>query len=325
MARAELSRRQLLRLLGASGAAAVLAPVLSGCASPFRDVRIAIATGGTQGVYYTLGGALADIWQDQLRLAARPQVLPTAGSVQNLTLLASGSADIAFSQVDTIADLLSETAADDPRAPRALARIYDDVVHVVVRADSRFHRLADLRGARVSIGAKDSGVEPIARRLLATAGLNPERDVQPIRFGINESVEAMRSDTIDAFFWSGGLPTRGVSDLAATVPIRLLDLGDVRGLVRAAYPVYSAGTVPASSYGIPEPVSTLLVRNFLLVPASMRADLAEALTGALFAEQPRLRAASPAALTIDARAAIGTQPVALHRGAQRFYRSTKSF
>ncbi|GEL18998.1 TAXI family TRAP transporter solute-binding subunit [Pseudonocardia asaccharolytica] len=325
MAPDTLSRRDVLRVLCVCGVAAGLAPLLSGCSSPFRDERIAIATGGTQGVYYALGGALATIWQEHLRLAVRPEVLSTAGSVQNLALLSSGDADVAFSQVDTAADLLAGTAAGLPRAPRALARIYDDVVHVVVRADSRFHRLADLRGARVSIGAENSGVEPIARRLLTVAGLSPERDVRSTQLGINNSVAAMRADTIDAFFWSGGLPTRGVSELAAAVPIRLLDLGDVRGPVRAAYPVYSTGTVPASSYGLPDPVNTLLVRNFLLVPASMGEDLAEALTSALFAEQPRLSTASPAALTIDARAAIGTQPVPLHPGAEQFYRSTKAF
>ncbi|MHA6793721.1 TAXI family TRAP transporter solute-binding subunit [Pseudonocardia bannensis] len=319
-----LSRRQALRALGAAGLAAGLAGTLSGCSSPFTDLRLSVATGGTQGVYYALGGALADAWQQHLELVTRPQVLPTAGSVQNLALLAGGQADVAFSQVDTAADQLSTTAPDDPRSLRALARIYDDAVHVVVRGDAPFARLADLRGARVSVGAPDSGVTVIAQRLLMVAGLVPERDLRPAQLGINESVAAMREGSIDAFFWSGGLPTAGVSELAATLPIRLLDLEDVLPAMRARHPVYSSGTVPAASYGIATPVATLLVRNFLLVPAVMPDDVADALVSALFVERPRLAAASAAALTIDSRAAIGTQPVSLHPGAARFYRSTKS-
>lgn len=314
-----LTRRRALQVLVVAGAGLAAA-----CSSPFTATRISVATGATQGVYYTLGRTLADIWREHLGLAVEPQALPTAGSGQNLTLLSSGAADVVFSQIDTAADLLAATPPGDPRAPRALARIYDDVVHVVVRADAPYQRLADLRGARVAVGAQDSGVAPIAQRLLQVVGLDPARDLRSVGLGINESVAAMQAGSIDAFFWSGGLPTVGVSSLAAVLPVRLLDLGDVLPAMRAAYPVYSAGTVPAATYGIPAPVTTMLVRNVLLVPAGMSDDLAAALVDALFAEQPRLAAATAAALTIDARAAIGTQPVPLHPGAERFYRSTKS-
>jgi uncharacterized protein len=228
-----------------------------------------------------------------------------------------------FSQVDTAAVQLARSPAADPRAPRALARIYDDVVHVVVPATSQATTLADLRGTRVSIGAPDSGVRVIAERLLATAGLSPATDFQAIQLGINESVDAVARGELDAFFWSGGLPTRGVSALAEVRPIRLLNLEDIVTPVRAAFPEYAAGTVPAQSYGIPDPITTLLVRNFLLVGAGMPDDLASALVEGLFAAQEQLAAASPAALTIDLRAAIGTQPVPLHPGAERFFRAEK--
>src|SRR5918999_716907 len=315
----ELDRRSVLRVLGAFG----LLAALPGCSSPFDGVRLTLATGGTQGVYYGLGNALADAWHAQLELDARPTVLPTAGSVDNLDKLASGAADVVFSQVDTAANQLQRIPAADPRAPRALARIYDDVVHVVVPATSQAATLADLRGTRVSIGAPDSGVRVIAERLLATAGLSPATDFQAIQLGINESVDAVARGELDAFFWSGGLPTRGVSALAEVRPIRLLNLEDIVTPVRAAFPEYAAGTVPAQSYGIPDPITTLLVRNFLLVRAEMPDDLANALVEGLFAAQEQLAAASPAALTIDLRAAIGTQPVPLHPGAERFFRSEK--
>jgi TRAP transporter TAXI family solute receptor len=314
-----LDRRSVLRALGAFG----LLAALPGCSSPFDGVRLTLATGGTQGVYYNLGNALADAWHAQLGLDARPTVLSTAGSVDNLDRLASGAADVVFSQVDTAANQLQRIPADDPRAPRALARIYDDVVHVVVPASSAATTLADLRGTRVSVGAPDSGVQVIAERLLAAAGLSAATDFQAMQLGINESVEAVARGELDAFFWSGGLPTRGVSALAEVRPIRLLNLEDLITPVRAAFPEYAAGTVPAQSYGIPEPITTLLVRNFLLVGASMPDDVASALVEGLFAAQEQLAAASPAALTIDLRAAIGTQPVPLHPGAERFFREEK--
>lgn len=315
-----LDRRSVLRGLGLLG----LLGALPACASPYAGTRLTLATGGTQGVYFNLGTALAQAWQSQLGLTTRPEVLSTAGSVDNLRLLAAGAADVVFSQVDTAADQLTRTAPADPRAPRALARIYDDVVHVVVPAASPVTTLADLRGARVSVGAPDSGVYVIATRLLKVAGLAPDTDLRAVKLGINESVAALQNGEIDAFFWSGGLPTRGVSALADAMPIRLLDLQTIVDGVRAVYPVYAPGTVPAATYRIPKPVTTLLVRNFLLVGAAMADDLAGALVSALFAAQEQLAKASPAALTIDLRAAIGTQPVPLHPGAERFFRTAKN-
>ncbi|GAA1858508.1 TAXI family TRAP transporter solute-binding subunit [Pseudonocardia ailaonensis] len=317
-ARALLPRRAVL------GALALAPLALAACAATFTGRHLTIAAGVGSGVYYRLGGTLADIWHERLGLATAPAVLTTAGSVDNLDRLGDGSADVAFSQVDSAADRLATIAPDDPRAPRALARIYDDAVHIVVRRDSPYRQLADLRGARVSIGTPTSGYYAIAARLLESAGLDFRRDVAAQQLGLPDSTQALRDGTIDAFFWSGGLPTSGITDLAAALPIRLLDLKDTLESFRARYPVYSSGTVPAGTYTLPEPVATLLVRNFLLVPASTDDDLADALVRSMFADQPRLAAASPAALTIDARAAIGTQPVPLHPGAERFYRESKN-
>jgi uncharacterized protein len=315
-----VGRRTVLRGIGALG----LLAVASACASAFRDLRLTVATGGTQGVYFDLGTALADVWRNGLGLATLPEVRPTAGSVDNLQLLAAGTADVVFSQVDTAADKLAGTAPGDPRAPRALARIYDDVVHVVVPAASPVQTLAQLRGMRVSVGAPDSGVFVIAQRLLRVAGLSLDTDLKAEHLGINQSVEALRTGTIDAFFWSGGLPTEGVTDLAAAIPIRLLNLEDLLTPVRAMYPVYAPGTVPAASYGIAEPITTLLVRNFLLVGAGMADDVAYSLVDSMFENQQLLSQASPAALTIDLRAAIGTQPVPLHPGAERYFQDAKN-
>jgi hypothetical protein len=165
----------------------------------------------------------------------------------------------------------------------------------------------------------------IAQRLLAAAGLSAERDLTASMLGIDESVAALGRGDIEAFFWSGGLPTRGLADLATVRPIRLLDLSPAIAAVRRRYPVYDVGTVPAATYGIPNPVNTLLVRNFLLVAAEMPDPLAEALVAALFDERERLVRANPSGRVIDSRAAIGTQPVPLHPGARAYYRAAKDY
>ena len=306
------SRRAFLSGLGALG-------LLAACSSPTADVRLTIATGGTGGVYFSLGTALAQAWRDGLGLATAPVVRSTLGSVDNLQLLAAGLADVAFSQVDAAADGLDTSGG----ARRALARVYDEFVHIVVPRDSPVTAPEQLRGARVSVGSRTSGVFFTARRLLTAFGLSPDTDLQPAYLGVDDSAAALRRGDLDAFFWIGGLPTPSVTALASTFPIRLLDLEDDLSRLRQAYPVYAAGTVPAATYGLVEPITTLLVRNFLLVGAGMSDDLAYALVQALFEFQPQLALASPSALTIDLRAAIGTQPVALHPGAEAYYRQAK--
>ena len=303
----QLTRRQVLRSLGG----AALLATLPGCGARFADARLRIATGGTAGEYFRLGRALAQVWQEQLRLTTQPVVLPTNGSPANVTLLTTGAAEVAVSQLDVAADRIAGSSS-----LRALAAVYNDALQIVVPAGSPIRAVADLRGARVSLGPENSGVAYVAQRVLAAAGLD---DVRPSRLDLGSSVAALRAGDVDAFFWVGALPTTTVTDLAAAVPLRLLDLEPVLDLLRARYPVYAPGTVLAGTYRIADPVATLLVRNVLLVDADLDAGLVEALTAAVFAEQQRLADATQAARTVDARSAILTQPVPLHDGALRWF------
>ena len=314
----------MLRAAGAAGLAVAL-PGLSACTGATREPPLVIAGGVAPGVYLSLAQTLAGIWAQGLELDPAPQVLSTAGSGQNMELLCNGGAQVEISQIDVAETFAARVEASSPLAPRALARLYDDATHIVVRRESRFTRLADLRGARVSIGPSGSGYQPIAIRLLDVAGIGVAGLGTRAELGLADAATALRAGRIDAFFWSGGVPTDGVRALARQLPVRLLDLGDVLPGLRERFPVYSVGTVPADTYGLPAPVSTLTVRNALLVTASMPADEARTLIAAAFEAQPRLAAASPAAVTIDSRSAIGTQPIPLHPGAEEFYRSTKGY
>lgn len=291
---------------------AVAGTVLAGCGTTLENIKLTMATGIPGGVYNTLGNALADIWSGRLGIV-RPQVVPTAGSVDNIKRLVNGQADIGFTQAD---------AADAPGSGklRALARMHDDYLQIIVRADVRATKLADLAGLRVSIGEPSSGVELIASRLLRSAGVAPQIE----HLSLDKSADAMQEGRIDAFFWSGGLPTARVTRLTKSLGVRMLDLSDVLPKLREEYPAYGSATLPASTYNLQSgPVTTLVVRNFLLATESMSDEVAEALVRQLFESLPDLVKASSAARTIEPRTAIETTPVPLHPGAMRYYRDVK--
>jgi TRAP transporter TAXI family solute receptor len=299
---------------------AIAAMALTACGSDFTGVKLTMVTGNASGVYYKLGGALADAWTAQLGVA-HPQVVATAGSVDNLERLRTGQADVGFSAADAAFDA---TLANRPRKLRALARMHDDYLQVVVRADLPAHELAGLKGLRVSIGEPGSGVEFIAKRLLGSAKISSDTDLVTRQLGLGDSLTAMRDGTLDAFFWSGGVPTPGVTNLAESIPLRMLDLSAVLPVLRKQYPVYGSATLPASAYGLPGgPITTLVVRNFLLATDAMSDDVAEALVRGIFLAQPQLQKANSAARSIEIRSAIETTPVDLHPGAARYYRSVK--
>lgn len=298
-------------------AAALLtfAALLTGCSAGFANLRLRIAAGNPGGVYDTLAQTLATAWQSGLDVE-RPQVLQTQGSPDNVKKVLSGAADVGF----VAADVAADSYKDSPGLT-TLARIHDDYLHIIVRTDSAIHSVAELRGKRISIGAPASGVEYIASRLLQAAGLNDS--VSTSTLGLDDSVKALLDDDIDAFFWSGGLPTPSIALHNDTKSLRLLDIADQMPRMQTLNQVYGTASIPASTYNQAGPVTTLVVPNFLVVRAAMPDDVAEALVRGLFDARAELARANPAALSIDVHPGIETQPIPLHPGALRYYRSQK--
>ncbi|MFF4426803.1 TAXI family TRAP transporter solute-binding subunit [Streptomyces sp. NPDC001549] len=172
--------------------------------------RLTIATGSTTGVYYQLGGGLAKLISDNID-GYRATATATGASVQNIQGLTAGTYNVAFSLLDTAGDAVNgEGSFTQPQQVEALTRLHPNYTQVLVRADSGITSLADMKGKRVSTGSPNSGTEAIARRLLDAEGLNPDRDVRAQRLGLPEAVDAMKDGTIDALFWSGGLPSGGI-------------------------------------------------------------------------------------------------------------------
>ncbi|MDF5756335.1 TAXI family TRAP transporter solute-binding subunit [Spongiactinospora sp. TRM90649] len=292
------------------------------CDMPTKPRRIVIAGGSPGGVYHALAAALAKEIGELPDY--RPEAWETSGSVENLTALAEGRADIGFASVDAaVLAITGRPPFGEKRELSALARVHDDYLHVVVRSDSPALRLEDLRGMRVSTGAPQSGTELLSRRLLDLAAIGPG-DISVSRLDITDSAEALRDGGIDAFFFSSGLPNPAIKKLAGEVPIRILPMDTYIDRIRAAYPfVYTKLSMPAGLYGQNVSIPTIGIRNLLIVRRDTPVEVAHDLTRVLFQESAELSRAHPEALRIDERLAIATTPVGLHAGAVRYYREVK--
>jgi len=319
------------RLTAALAATLLALPAVAGCVGddgagdPWDGQRpdaLTVATGGSTGIYHAYGTALAQVLEDRYDLPV--EVDESGGSVENLESLDAGSAQVAFSAADAARDAVAgDGDFDEPLEVRALARVYDDFLHLVVPADSDVRTIDDLRGKKVSLGAPQSGTALIAHRLLAAADV-PSADLTDARLGLDASLEALRAGEIDAFFWSGGLRTPGLTALADDVPVRLVPLGDLVEEVRSRYGSgYRHGIVPEGMYGSSRVVETLAVPNFLMVRADMPEAEARTLVSTLFDARGQIAAQVPSAANLDRVRAIFTDPVELHPGALRYYRDTK--
>jgi len=299
---------------------------LLGCGSGGSDPRfLSIATGGTGGVYYPYGGGIAKVLNENLpNVRATAEV--TAASVDNLKLIRDSRADIAFTLADTLADAVAGRGAFEGRpVPAAsLAVLYSNYTQVVTTAASGITSIAGLKGRVVSIGAPGSGTEVIALRMLGAAGLDASRDVTRQRLGASESAGALKDGKVDAFFFSGGLPTAAIQDLAHTpgLTIRLIPSGDVLEPLRRTFgELYFPLEIPANAYrGEDRAIPSVGVANVLVVNKSMPDDLAYDVTRVLFEKRTELASIHPEAanLSLD-RARVGS-PADYHPGALKYYR-----
>jgi TRAP transporter TAXI family solute receptor len=286
---------------------------------------LSVATGGTGGVYYPYGGGLAKVLNDNLP-GVRATAEVTAASVDNLKLIRDGRADIAFVLADTLADAVAGRGAFEGRpVPAAsLAVLYSNYTYIVTAASSGIRAVTDLRGKVVATGSPGSGTEVIALRVLRAAGVDPELDVTRQGLGVSESAGALKDGKVHAFFWSGGVPSAALQDLAHSpgMTIRLIPNVAVLPTLRRDYgDLYFALDVPAASYpGVDQPVPVIGVSNVLVVNRSMPDDLAYDVTRILFEKRSELVAIHPEAAHLSPERAAAGSPAGYHPGAQRYFR-----
>ncbi|QPI64821.1 TAXI family TRAP transporter solute-binding subunit [Vreelandella venusta] len=306
-----------MRTLKYTVAASMLAVAL-----PASAQQLSIATGGTGGVYYPIGGGFAEMINNHIE-GAQATAEVTGASVENMGLIMRVDADLALALADTVYQAYNGSGDFDGRQienTRALASVYPNAVQLVTLAESDIETIADLAGKRVSVGAPGSGTELNARALLEANGISYE-DFTPQRLNFNETADAIRDGDIDAGFWSVGPPTSSILNLAATRDIRLIGLSDEEvANAQEAEAVFAPYELAAGMYdGMDESVQTIGIPNVLVVNSDMDEELAYQLTQLLFENTDELIAVHPAANDTTIEFTMNSTPVPLHPGAIRYF------
>jgi TRAP transporter TAXI family solute receptor len=249
--------------------------------------NISIATGGTGGVYYPLGGGLAAVLSKYVPgMQATAEV--TGGSVANMQLIGTGKPYIAFTQADAAIDALKgqDKFAGKPIPVRTLAVLYPNRMHVVTIEGTGITKITDMKGKRVSTGSGGSATEVFAFRVIEAAGLDKDKDMKRERLGVAESVNALKDRKIDAFFWVGGLPTAAVTDLANSpgVKIKMIDIAQLVPVMAKKHGnIYIKDVIPQRTYkGMEADNQAATVTNLLAVHANMDDKLAYTITKTLW-------------------------------------------
>jgi len=288
----------------------------------YAQQRLSIATGGTGGVYYPVGGGYAQIINEQLPgFTATVEV--TGASVENVGLVSRGDSDIGLATADVLLAAYLGTGrfgpgGELPRLPnlRAITVAYTSGFHIITLEGSGIYSLPDLRGRRVSVGPPGSGTEVTTRTILEANGIT-FGDFSVHRLSVGEATDALRDGVIDAATWVGGVPTGAVLSLAETHRIRLVPISATEAeRAHAADPTLFPYTFSAGVYrGIPETPS-VGIPNVVFVAAEMSEELAYQFTRALFEHIAVVRAIHVTAYETVPELALNS-PIPLHPGAIR--------
>lgn len=303
----------------------VLIGLLAGAALAAQAQNISIATGGTGGVYYPMGGGLAAALSKHVPgMQATAEV--TGGSVDNLKLIGTGKPYVGFSMSDAALDAFEgEDKFKGNKVPvRTLAVLYPNHMHVVTVEGKGIAKMADLKGKRVSTGSAGSATEVMAFRVIEAAGLDKDKDMKRERLSVAESVNALKDGKIDAFFWVGGLPTAAVSDLANTpnTKIKFIDNADMVAAMNKKYGnLYVQDTIRKDVYkGMDADNKQATVMNILVAHENMDEKTAYNIVKTLFEKKDELVAvhkdASYFKLESQKKEA---SPVPFHPGALKYF------
>jgi len=300
-------------------AAALLLSVAACAGGESAPTFYSIGTGGTGGIYYPLGGALAS------RLSAadsagRYTAEVTGGSVENVNRVVAGQIDLGFTLA--ISAYEAYTNGIDGAAPaadlRIVAPLYPNVVHVMVASGAGIESVADFAGRRVSVGSAGSGTEQTAQQVLAAYGLSYD-DVSAQYLSFSESAAALRDGALDAAILSVGFPAAAVLEATTAGGVELLPI-DGAGLeaLLSAHPYYEAGEVPAGAYpGVEATVPTVAMNNWIVADAGLDARVVEHLLTILRDDREGLARVHEMTRQIDL-ARLGSAPIPLHAAAEGF-------
>lgn len=287
------------------------------------DRFISIATGGTAGIYFPLGGALAKLWTDRIPdLQATAEV--TGASVENTRLVVSEDAFAAIGTGNVIYEAYHGSGRFEARGAQpilAIGALYPNAIQIATLADTGIQGLGDLKGKRVSVGAPGSGTEAMNRDVFKALGMDYDAFAKTARLSYAETTSALKDGNLDAGSLSVGLGASALVDLASTRDMRLVCMTDAEiDAVTEAFPFYSAFKIPGGTYtGVEADCPTIQVANHLFVKADADPDLVYQMTKILFENQPKLAQTSAAAAVVSPEYAMASTAVPLHPGALRYY------
>lgn len=296
---------------------------LAGCGGEEKKQFLNIATGGTAGTYYPIGGAIAEILNKEI-----PSVNATAEStgatVANINMLKDNSVDMAIVQNDIVFYAINGTEMFEGKKIdnlRGIISLYPETCQFVTLENSGIKSIADLKGKRVAVGAAGSGVEANVRQILAAYGLSfNDIEVQYLSFA--ESANALKDGNVDAACLTAGYPTASVQDIASQHQIRLLPISDEKAdeLVKK-YPFYTKTIIPAGTYaGFNEDVEALSVMAMLVCTDKITDDLGEKITEAILKNSDRLQAAHSVGKYITKENATKGMSIPMNTGAEKFFK-----
>ena len=290
------------------------------CVTASAATFISIATGGTSGTYYPLGGDIANLFNTVIA-DVKASAQATGGSADNLRLIDVGDAELGTVQNDVaiFAYTGTDSFADEQITSfSVISSLYAEYVQIVVRDDSDITCISDLKGKSVSIGAAGSGVYTNAMHVLEAAGLT-EADINAQYLSFSESADGLKNKQIDAAFICAGIPNAAITELSSTTGVRLVSLTDeeVANLI-AAHPTYTNLVIPADVYGLAEDTNCVAITALLVCKNDLDTQLVYEMTKALFEQEGILTHAKAAEITLES-AFDGVGELPLHPGAQQYY------
>jgi len=300
-----------------AGAVIASAPVAS-----HAQEFINVLTGGTSGVYYPVGSALATLYGEKIP-GVQAQVQSTKASVENLNLLQQGKGELALALGDSVKfawEGNTDVGFKEPLSKlRGIAAAYPNYIQIAATADSGIKTLADMKGKSMSVGAPKSGTELNARAILEAAGMSYD-DMSKVEYlPFAESVELQKNRQLDATLQSAGIGVASIKDLATAMPTQIVAVP--ADIVEKLGAPFVPGIIPAGTYeGQTEDVPTVAVMNFFVTHEDVSEETAYQMTKLMFENLPTLVAAHKSASNISLETALTGMPIPLHPGAERYYR-----
>lgn len=287
-----------------------------------KDLFVTVATGGTSGVYYPIGGAIANVLSSELGIDTSVQA--TGASVENINLLNNNKAELAIVMADAVAQAYGGTGAFTDKEPitslRGLTALYPNFVQVVTTSKSGVTSIKELAGKHVGVGAPGSGVELNARLVLEAYGLS-YADLKPDYLSYSEAIDQIKNGMIDAAFVTSGVPNSTVIDLSVSHDTIVLPIeGDALTYPMEKYPFFSSGTIPGGTYKQTEDVQTATITNLLLVNESLSENAVYQITKTLFENLETLYGAHNAAKNITLQSVAKGMPIPFHAGAEKYFK-----